>query len=158
MLFILQHEENRIIRTDQYNSKWLNLPQFIGSFEAGEYVYFIFREPAVEHINCGKVSCNTNAPCHWHFVFTQQKKNKQNWNENRFYFSLVEQIVYSRIARVCKNDPGGDQFALNTWTTFMKARLNCSLPGEYPFYFDEVQGVEYSAEEGVLYATFSTPE
>lgn len=40
----------------------------------------------------------------------------------------------------------------------MKARLNCSLPGEYPFYFDEVQGMEYSEEEGVLYATFTTPE
>lgn len=73
-------------------------------------------------------------------------------------FVLFRQIVYSRIARVCKNDPGGDHYAHNSWTTFMKARLNCSLPGEYPFYFDEVQGVEYSAEEGVLYATFSTPE
>lgn len=52
----LQQEENQIIRTDQYNSIWLNLPQFVGSFEAGEYVYFVFREPAVEHINCGKVS------------------------------------------------------------------------------------------------------
>lgn len=55
----LQKDENHIIRTDQYNSQWLNLPQFVGSFEAGEYVYFIFREPAVEHISCGKVSVHT---------------------------------------------------------------------------------------------------
>lgn len=44
-----------IIRTDQYNSKWLNSPQFVGSFEAGDFVYFVFREVAVEHINCVKV-------------------------------------------------------------------------------------------------------
>lgn len=71
---------------------------------------------------------------------------------------MRSQIVYSRVARVCKNDPGGIQISRDNWTTFMKARLNCSLPGEYPFYFDEVQGIEYSAEEEILYATFNTPE
>lgn len=25
------------------------------------------------------------------------------------------------------------------WTTFLKARLNCSIPGEFPFYFDEIR-------------------
>lgn len=57
-IFILQEgkEANRIIRTDQHNSFWLNSPQFVGSFEAGEFVYFVFRESAVEYINCGKVN------------------------------------------------------------------------------------------------------
>lgn len=45
-----------IMRTNQYNSKWLNDPQFVGSFEHGNFVYFVFRETAVEFINCGKVS------------------------------------------------------------------------------------------------------
>jgi chondroitin sulfate proteoglycan 4 len=111
----------RMIRTNQYNSKWLNEPQFVGSFEHGEFIYFIFREIAVEFMNCGKV-------------------------------------VYSRIARVCKNDPGGTHILKDNWTSFVKARLNCSLPGEYPFYFDEVQGIAYSADEGVLYGTFTTPQ
>lgn len=110
----------RMLRTIQYNSKWLNDPQFVGSFEADEFVYFVFRETAVEYINCGKA-------------------------------------VYSRIARVCKSDAGGEHILKENWTSFVKARLNCSLPGEYPFYFDEVQGMEYAAEEGVLYATFTTP-
>jgi len=113
--------EARMLRTNQYNSKWLNDPQFVGSFESGEFVYFIFRESAVEYINCGKV-------------------------------------VYSRIARVCKSDSGGVHILKDNWTSFLKARLNCSLPGEYPFYFDEVQGVSYSHEEATLYATFTTPE
>ncbi|XP_052863441.1 semaphorin-5A [Anopheles cruzii] len=68
-------------------------------------------------------------------------------------------IVYSRIARVCKNDPGGTYGILkDNWTSFVKARLNCSLPGDYPFYYNEVQGMVYSHDEGVLYATFTTPE
>jgi hypothetical protein len=33
------------------------------------------------------------------------------------------------------------------------------LPGaDFPFYFDEVQAISYLADEGELYATFSTPE
>lgn len=43
------------------------------------------------------------------------------------------------------------------WTTFRKARLNCSLPGEFPFYYDEIQGAVYHPEEGIIYATFTTP-
>lgn len=73
-------------------------------------------------------------------------------------FSLSPQVVYSRIARVCKNDAGGDHILRENWTSFLKARLNCSLPGEYPFYFDEIQGITYSTDENVLYATFTTPE
>ncbi|CAB1327564.1 unnamed protein product [Coregonus sp. 'balchen'] len=34
--------------------------------------------------------------------------------------------VFSRVARVCKNDVGGRFLLEDTWTTFMKARLNCS--------------------------------
>lgn len=43
------------LRTKNYDAKWLNEPQFVGSFETDAYVYFLFRESAVEYINCGKV-------------------------------------------------------------------------------------------------------
>ena len=46
------------------------------------------------------------------------------------------QAVFSRVARVCKNDAGGAHKFRNKWTTFLKSRLNCSVPGERPFYFD----------------------
>ena len=38
----------------------------------------------------------------------------------------------------------------------MKARLNCSLPGEYPFYYNEIQSVTFLPTEGLFYATFTT--
>lgn len=46
------------------------------------------------------------------------------------------------------------------WTTYLKARLNCSIPGEYPFYFDELQSTYLlqSNNESLLYGVFTTPE
>lgn len=70
--------------------------------------------------------------------------------------------VYSRLARICKNDRGGKVHFKETWTTFLKARLNCSVGGgsqtTTPFYFDEVQAATYVDEEETVYATFGTPE
>jgi semaphorin 6 len=48
-------------------------------------------------------------------------------------------VIYSRVARVCKDDKGGPHQSRDRWTSFLKARLNCSIPGEYPFYFDEIR-------------------
>ncbi|WAR04241.1 SEM5A-like protein [Mya arenaria] len=65
--------------------------------------------------------------------------------------------VYSRVARLCKADQG--PMFEHTWTTFFKARLNCSRPGEFPFYYDEIQNT-FMLEEGdqkLLYAVFNTP-
>lgn len=47
--------------------------------------------------------------------------------------------VYSRVARVCKQDTGGKHILSQNWATYLKARLNCSIPGEFPFYFDEIR-------------------
>ena len=49
------------------------------------------------------------------------------------------QAVYSRVARICKSDRGGPNKYKRGWTTYLKSRLNCSLPGEYPFYFDHLR-------------------
>lgn len=117
------------LRTEQYDSKVLNGPDFVKTLQDEDYVYFFFREQAVEYINCGK-------------------------------------SVYSRVARVCKNDRGGPNKFKNRWTTYLKSRLNCSLPGDYPFYFNHLQSVssilegEYLGVAGtrLVYALFTTPE
>ncbi|KAG9356143.1 hypothetical protein JZ751_000987, partial [Albula glossodonta] len=64
--------------------------------------------------------------------------------------------VFSRVARVCKNDVGGRFLLEDTWTTFMKARLNCSRPGDVPFYYSELQGTFFLPRQGLLYAIFTT--
>jgi len=40
---------------------------------------------------------------------------------------------------VPQNDEGGSSLSMDyRWTTFLKARLNCSQPGDTPFYFNEI--------------------
>ena len=41
-------------RTIKYDSHMLDKPDFVGSYEVGDYVYFFYRETAVEYMNCGK--------------------------------------------------------------------------------------------------------
>ncbi|RUS82099.1 hypothetical protein EGW08_010144 [Elysia chlorotica] len=110
------------LRTQQ-SSKFLDEPNFVSAYEIGNFIYFFFRETAVENINCGK-------------------------------------RIFSRVARVCKSDKGGPSYQSHLrdkWSSFLKARLNCSLPGPFPFYFDELQSTYFSREENLIYALFTTP-
>ncbi|XP_075214957.1 semaphorin-1A-like [Lycorma delicatula] len=115
------------LQTEQYDSMSLNAPNFVSSMTQGDFVYFFFRETAVEYINCGK-------------------------------------SVFSRVARVCKYDRGGPHRFRNRWTSFLKSRLNCSVQGDFPFYFNEIQsttelieGTYGSVTTQLLYAVFTTP-
>ncbi|XP_048086181.1 semaphorin-6D-like [Alosa alosa] len=57
-------------------------------------------------------------------------------------YTSLGKVVFSRVARVCKNDGGGSPRVLDRyWTSFLKARLNCSLPGDSFFYFDVMQSL-----------------
>uniref|UniRef100_A0A6Q2Z2J0 Sema domain-containing protein n=1 Tax=Esox lucius TaxID=8010 RepID=A0A6Q2Z2J0_ESOLU len=57
-------------------------------------------------------------------------------------YTTLGKVVFSRVARVCKNDNGGSPRVLERyWTSFLKARLNCSVPGDSFFYFDVLQSL-----------------
>ncbi|XP_071436618.1 semaphorin-6A isoform X3 [Pithys albifrons albifrons] len=112
------------LRTVKHDSKWLKEPYFVQAVDYGNYIYFFFREIAVEYNSMGKV-------------------------------------IFPRVAQVCKNDMGGSQRVLEKqWTSFLKARLNCSVPGDSHFYFNILQAVtdviHFNGRDVVL-ATFSTP-
>lgn len=111
------------LKTDQNDYTQLNMPEFVHSFNYKDFVFYFFREIAVEYMKCGK-------------------------------------RVYSRVGRVCKSDRGGRRVQPRFWTSFFKTRLNCSMPGKYPFYFDEIQATTdvISGVYGeVIYAVFTTP-
>ncbi|XP_063995901.1 semaphorin-1A-like isoform X1 [Diachasmimorpha longicaudata] len=121
----LIHREK--IRTERSDLNQLNGPNFVSSFAYGDYVFFFYRETAVEYMNCGKA-------------------------------------VYSRVGRVCQHDKGGPHAFSDRWTSFLKARLNCSVPGEYPFYFNEIQSMSDVTEgfyagrhDQLIYGIFTTP-
>ncbi|XP_006134551.1 semaphorin-6A isoform X3 [Pelodiscus sinensis] len=112
------------LRTVKHDSKWLKEPYFVQAVDYGDYIYFFFREIAVEYNSMGKV-------------------------------------VFPRVAQVCKNDMGGSQRVLEKqWTSFLKARLNCSVPGDSHFYFNILQAVTdviHINGHDIVLATFSTP-
>ncbi|XP_069074596.1 semaphorin-6C isoform X4 [Pleurodeles waltl] len=57
-------------------------------------------------------------------------------------YTTLGKVIFSRVARVCKNDMGGSPRVLEKyWTSFQKARLNCSVPGDSFFYFDVLQSI-----------------
>ena len=45
----------------------------------------------------------------------------------------------------------------DNWTSFLKARLNCSLPGQFPFYYDQLQSTFLLRKQRLVYALFTTP-
>ncbi|XP_067878866.1 sema domain, transmembrane domain (TM), and cytoplasmic domain, (semaphorin) 6C isoform X2 [Heterodontus francisci] len=72
---------------------------------------------------------------HGHYVYIF-------FREIAIEYTTLGRVVFSRVARVCKNDKGGSPRVLEKyWTSFLKARLNCSLSGESIFYFDVLQSV-----------------
>ncbi|XP_073501282.1 semaphorin-3F isoform X3 [Phyllobates terribilis] len=118
------------MRTDQYNSRWLNDPAFVhvqlipDSLERNDdKLYFFFREKSTD---------SPHSP-----------------------------TIYSRIGRVCLNDDGGHCCLVNKWSTFLKARLICSVPGAdgIETHFDELQDVFIQQTQDnknpVIYAVFS---
>ncbi|XP_067417381.1 semaphorin-3F isoform X2 [Emydura macquarii macquarii] len=118
------------MRTDQYNSRWLNDPAF---------------------------------------VHAQLIPDSAEKNDNKLYFFFREKsadaphspAVYSRIGRICLNDDGGHCCLVNKWSTFLKARLICSVPGPdgIETHFDELQDVfiqqTQDVKNPVIYAVFA---
>ncbi|XP_077331883.1 semaphorin-6B isoform X4 [Lithobates pipiens] len=95
--------------------------------------------------------------------------NAVEWKDHVYFifretaaeFNYLEKVIVSRVAQVCKNDMGGSQRILEKqFTSFLKARLNCSVPGDSHFYFNLIQSSSEILAFGgkqVLIALFSTP-
>lgn len=55
------------------------------------------------------------------------------FEETASEFEFFDKLRTSRVARVCKNDVGGERLLQKKWTTFLKAQLKCAQPGQLPF-------------------------
>ncbi|XP_051889556.1 semaphorin-3D [Pristis pectinata] len=101
------------IRTDLSEHYWLNEAKFIGAFPI----------PDTYNPDDDKI----------YFFFREATEDSRT----------SDRTIFSRVARVCKNDAGGQRSLINKWTTFLKARLVCSVPGPdgVDTYFDELQDV-----------------
>ncbi|XP_056234911.1 semaphorin-4E isoform X2 [Seriola aureovittata] len=50
------------------------------------------------------------------------------FSENAMEYDFYSKVAVSRVARVCKGDMGGQRTLQRKWTSFLKARLDCSFP------------------------------
>ncbi|XP_015279504.1 PREDICTED: semaphorin-3D-like [Gekko japonicus] len=96
----LDRSDQNYIRTEQNQDNWLNEPVFIGAFAV----------PDTYNHDDDKV----------YFFFRETAVEAGQWERRR---------IHARVARVCKNDVGGKYSLINRWSTFLKARLVCSIPG-----------------------------
>ncbi|NWZ89326.1 SEM4A protein, partial [Nesospiza acunhae] len=67
------------------------------------------------------------------FSLPQDDKVYFFFEETADEFDFFERLLVPRVARVCKVDVGGDKVLQKKWTTFLKAQLECSEPGHFPF-------------------------
>ncbi|KAM4569787.1 semaphorin-3aa [Odontesthes bonariensis] len=120
------------IRTEQHDSRWLNDPRFVT-------VHLI---PESDNPEDDKI-----------FLF---------FKENAMDGEHTGKATIARIGQLCKNDMGGHRSLVNKWTTFLKARLMCSVPGVNGIdtHFDELQDVFLMSSKDpknpVIYAVFTT--
>uniref|UniRef100_A0A8C9X8N0 Si:dkey-49n23.1 n=1 Tax=Sander lucioperca TaxID=283035 RepID=A0A8C9X8N0_SANLU len=128
----VQGDSQHYIRTEAYDHNWLNEPEFVGSFSIPDT-----RSPDDDKV---------------YFFFKEQAVEAGQWDKR----------VYSRVARVCKNDVGGKRSLINRWTTFLKARLVCSVPGPsgVDTQFDELEDIfvleTKDPQNPTIYGVFST--
>uniref|UniRef100_A0A7N8YDT6 Sema domain, immunoglobulin domain (Ig), short basic domain, secreted, (semaphorin) 3Ab n=1 Tax=Mastacembelus armatus TaxID=205130 RepID=A0A7N8YDT6_9TELE len=120
------------IRTEQHDSRWLNDPRFVG-------VHLI---PESDNPEDDKI-----------YLF---------FRESAIDGEHVGKATHARIGQLCKNDLGGHRSLVNKWTTFLKARLICSVPGSNGIetHFDELQDVFLMSTKDpkspIIYAVFTT--
>ncbi|KAK5870015.1 hypothetical protein PBY51_024681 [Eleginops maclovinus] len=81
------------------------------------------------------------------------------FSENAMEYDFYSKVTVSRVARVCKGDMGGQRTLQRKWTSFLKARLDCSLPEPSlpPIVQDVFLLKDDNWEKSVFYAVF-TPQ
>uniref|UniRef100_E1B9T2 Semaphorin 3B n=2 Tax=Bos TaxID=9903 RepID=E1B9T2_BOVIN len=125
------------LRTEPHDSRWLNEPKFIK----------VFWIPESENPDDDKI----------YFFFRESAVEAT---------PALGRLSVSRVGQICRNDVGGQRSLVNKWTTFLKARLVCSVPGaEGDTNFDQLR--PFPTEDvfllssrdrwtPLLYAVFST--
>ncbi|KAG7265039.1 hypothetical protein CRUP_033558 [Coryphaenoides rupestris] len=97
---VVLRSSNTPVRTE-FKSSWLNEPTFI----------YMDHVPESAHSDEG-----------------DDDKVYLFFSETAMEYDFYNKLTMSRVARVCKEDMGGQRTLQRKWTSFVKARLDCSLP------------------------------
>ncbi|RXM99239.1 Semaphorin-4G [Acipenser ruthenus] len=103
-----------MLKTEETPTRWLNEANFVGSA--------VLRE---------SVDSSIGDDDKIYFFFTEKSYEES---------SSFSQSRVARVARVCRGDWGGKWTLQKKWTSFLKARLVCSIP-DYDFHFNILRSV-----------------
>ncbi|KAJ8264529.1 hypothetical protein GJAV_G00150340 [Gymnothorax javanicus] len=103
-----------IVKTEEAPTRWLLEADFLGSA--------VVRE---------SINSSIGDDDKIYFFFTEK---------NQELTPYLSQTKVARVARVCKSDWGGQRTLQRKWTSFLKARLVCSLP-DYDFHLNVLRSV-----------------
>ncbi|CAN9508646.1 unnamed protein product [Ophioblennius macclurei] len=119
------------LRTEEAPTRWLLEADFVGSALLKE-----------------SVNSSIGDDDKIYFFFTERSQEQ---------ISYPSQTKVSRVARVCKTDWGGQRTLQRKWTTFLKARVICSVP-EYELHLNVLRDVfvlqARDARSSVFYGVF----
>uniref|UniRef100_A0AAY5EX83 Sema domain-containing protein n=1 Tax=Electrophorus electricus TaxID=8005 RepID=A0AAY5EX83_ELEEL len=146
-----------------------------GELYSGTAYNFLGSEPIISRYSVSQSLLRTEYSTSWlnepSFVFAdviREGKSSVNGEDDKIYYFFTEvsveyeffgKLLIPRIARVCKGDVGGQRTLQKKWTSFLKAKLVCSMP-ELNFVFNVVHDVFILKtpdwRESVIYGVFSS--
>ncbi|XP_077089630.1 semaphorin-4D isoform X4 [Siphateles boraxobius] len=127
-----------------------------GELYSGTAYNFLGSEPIISRSSPSQSLLRTEYSTSWlnepSFVFAdviREGQNSPDGDDDKIYYFFTEvsveyeffgKLLIPRIARVCKGDLGGQRTLQKKWTSFLKAKLVCSMP-ELNFVFNVVHDV-----------------
>ncbi|XP_047431243.1 semaphorin-3C isoform X1 [Mugil cephalus] len=129
------------VRTDQHNSKWLSEPIFIdahlipdGTDPNDAKLYFFFRE---------RLTDNSGNTKNIHTMVARVCPVSISVCAEANQYCMFSGVVLLCCSFSLQNDIGGQRSLVNKWTTFLKARMVCSVLEEdgTETHFDELESV-----------------
>uniref|UniRef100_A0A673YKC3 Semaphorin 4D n=1 Tax=Salmo trutta TaxID=8032 RepID=A0A673YKC3_SALTR len=146
-----------------------------GELYSGTSYNFLGSEPIISRYSLSQSLLRTEYSTSWlnepSFVFAdviREGKNSADGEDDKIYYFFTEvsveyeffgKLLIPRIARVCKGDLGGQRTLQKKWTSFLKAKLVCSMP-ELNFVFNVVNDVfilkTADWRETVIYGVFTS--
>ncbi|XP_071371801.1 semaphorin-4D isoform X2 [Centroberyx affinis] len=146
-----------------------------GELYSGTAYNFLGSEPIISRYSPSQSLLRTEYSTSWlnepSFVFAdviREGRNRADGEDDKIYYFFTEvsveyeffgKLLIPRVARVCKGDLGGQRTLQKKWTSFLKAKLVCSMP-ELNFVFNVVHDVfilkAADWRETVIYGVFTS--
>ncbi|XP_077944245.1 semaphorin-4D isoform X3 [Gasterosteus aculeatus] len=146
-----------------------------GELYSGTSYNFLGSEPIISRYSPSQSLLRTEYSTSWlnepSFVFADvigDGGNRVDGEDDKIYYFFTEvsveyeffgKLLIPRVARVCKGDLGGQRTLQKKWTSFLKAKLVCSMP-ELNFVFNVVHDVFIlkgaERRDTVIYGVFTS--